>query len=312
MISQVVAFASLSFAIGLTAAASSEARLPTAAEEIRRDGLDKGIHHFVAARLKPRLYFMGKSANDCKSVSPPPAGFEAVPVVDCIYSDSGLDGWVRLAEPSPDLIAGWILKASSLCKRPERCAAKLAADAWASNQYSFPIAGNVIEPASSRGGTGSVGTNFFFINGVTVVRPSFLDGLTANGKNAKGTASLPIEVQKQCLLALLAIAVGDTPMPLPDDAPNSCTKLALGQVSRPAAIRQDIYVLYGDPSKTKAERLMQVGISCPPSVRKVNWLAITEKSFLDGLRTGDHSLFDTAARAIDAGEVYHGRVKCPK
>lgn len=284
----------------------------TAAGYIARDGLDKGVRNYVTAKLKYRPYFMGSSEKACTAVSPVPAGYEGIPVVDCTYSDSGLDGWVRLAVPDTNLMSDWILKAASLCTNPNRCAAKLATDAWGSNQYSFPIAGNIIEPASSAGGSGSAGTNLIFINGVTVVRPSLLDGLDPAGKNAKGTINIAIEIQKQCSLALLATVNGEAAASVPGDVTGSCTSLTSTQVSRPAAIRQDIYVSYGDPSKTEKQRLAEVGTSCPPSARKVAWLTVSKSAFITGLQTRDHPLFDTAARAINAGQSELARLQCPK
>lgn len=149
----------------------------TPTQYIHRDGLERGIRNYVAARLSERPYFEGRKPTDCTPVSPAPSGFEAIPVIDCVYKESNLNGWVRLAVPDADLISDWILKAASLCHQPEKCAAKMAADAWASNQYSFPIAGNIIEPAVSAGGNGSAPLNLIFINGVTVHRPAFWQGL---------------------------------------------------------------------------------------------------------------------------------------
>lgn len=274
----------------------------TPTQYIHRDGLEKGIRNYVAARLSERPYFMGKKPTDCSPVSPAQSGFEGVPVIDCVYKESNRDGWVRLAVPDAELISDWILKAASLCHQPEKCAAKMAKDAWSSNQYSFPIAGNIIEPDASTGGNGLAPVNLIFIYGVTVQRPAFL---------AK-YGNIDIEDQKQCALALLATANAEVATQVPGDTKKSCLGVASMQVSRPAAIRQDIYIAYGDPTKTKAERFAEVGASCPVSARKLAWLSISKSAFLAGVRTREHPLFDTAARAIDAGKIYLAKIDCKK
>ena len=290
----------LALAVAGAIATPVAAKSLSAAEYIARDELEQGTRNYVAAKLKYRPYFMGTSDQACTAVTPVPAGFENVAVVDCTYIEGGLTGWVRVAVPGPDLVSDWILKAAALCKKPEACAAQLATNAWLSNQYSFPIAGNIIEPADASGGVGPASTNLIFINGVTVVRPGFLSS----------TKSLAIDDQKQCALTLLAVANGETPSPVPGDTAGTCSHVTSTQVSRPAAIRQDIYVDYGDPAKTKADRQAKVGSSCPPSARKVAWLAITRSSFVTGAQTRDHPLFDTAARAFDAGVTFVGRKSC--
>ncbi|WP_084583866.1 glucosaminidase domain-containing protein [Sphingomonas azotifigens] len=297
----------------LTASPASVKSL-TAQQYIQRDGLDKGIRNFVAAKLKPRPYFMGRSVNDCPVVTPAPPGFDGAEVVECTYTEAGLDGWVRLAIPTAGKLSDWIIAAAKKCRKPEVCAATLATYTWNSNNYSFPIAGNIVEPGTSAGGQSSDPTNLIFVYGVTIARPSFLDGKTKYGKDAKGIANLPIDDQKRCSLSLLAVADGDIPEPVPLDTNRSCTKLIPAQVSRPAAIRQDIYIAYGDPTKSRAQRFSAAGTSCPASARKVEWLAISKNGFIDALRTGDHPLYDAAARALDAGESANdlGRKKCPK
>jgi hypothetical protein len=274
----------------------------TPQQYIQRDGLDKGIRNYVTAKLRQRPYFMGKKPSDCIPVSPMPSDFEGVPVVDCVYKELNFEGWVRLAVADANLISDWILKAASLCHQPETCAAKIAEDAWLSNQYSFPIAGNIIEPAASAGGNGSAPLNLIFINGVTVSRPAFL----------AGHENIDTSVQRKCALALLATANAEVVTPVSGDTTGSCLRLGSAQVSRPAAIRQDIYVAYGDPTKTKAERFAEVGASCPASARKLAWLSISKSAFLTGVRTREHPLFDTAARAIDAGKIDLAKIDCKK
>lgn len=294
-----IAFLVLLCLAPMNAIAQQASRTPS--QFIARDGLDQGIRNYVAAKLQARPYFQGASADACTEPNLTEPGFSEISVIDCTYTESGLTAWVRLAIAPPDLLADWILNAARLCRKPEVCAIRLAGDTWISNQYSFPIAGNIVEPDSSTGGSGAGAINIFFVNGVTVARPSILPE----------TSALTIDLQKQCALALLASANGLAAAPVTGDKVGSCTVITVRQVSRPAAVRQDIYVKHGDPTKTEAQRLAEVGSSCPVGARKAGWLAVSRRAFVEGWRTRRHELFDAAARAIQAGTAYLGRIDCP-
>ncbi|MCW3847926.1 hypothetical protein OF829_11805 [Sphingomonas sp. LB-2] len=274
-----------------------------AAGYIKRDGLEAGVRNFASDKLQHRRYFEGGSADACTKPILTEPGYEGIPVTDCTYVDSGLQGWVRLASVPADLMSDWILNAAKLCKKPNACAAKLADDLWESNNYSFPIAGIIVERGNSVGGGSGGATNLMFIHGVTVERPAILPE----------HAVLDIELQKRCALALLAYSNGVVPAPVSGDPNNSCAKIAVvRQVSRPAAVRQDIYISYGDPKLTKEQRASASGPTCPAESRKLNWLAISRSGFIEGWKSRHHPLIDTAARAIDAGMDGLGWIDCAK
>lgn len=275
---------------------------PNAAGYIKRDGLEAGVRNFVSAKLKHRHYFEGGSPDACTKPILTEPGYEGIPVYDCTYIDSGLNGWVRLAAVPADLMSGWMLGAARLCKKPDLCAAKLADGLWSSNNYSFPIAGIIVENGGVGGGSGGA-TNTMFIHGVTVERPAIL----------LEHAVLDLDLQKRCALALLTWSNGGVPAPVVGDPANSCSKIAMvRQVSRPAAIRQDIYIAYGDPRLTREQRLAATGPTCPQESRKFDWLAISRSAFVEGWKVRRHPLIDTAARAIDAGADGLGWIDCAR
>ena len=240
--------------------------------------LRDGLTAYLRGRLAAKRYF----ETDCTAERTDHPLYPGIPYRDCTYRELGLPGWVRLAVIPPDLVADWILNACGKTASPAECAVQLTAYSWCSNQLSFPIAGNIIEPGSSGGGSGEAGTNFIFLHGITITRPEWI---SANG-------SVDADVQRDKLA------------PLADRA--DAYQGGVAQVSRPSGIRREIYSKYATPFEA-----LDVGTSCPPSARRREWLDVSRLAFVEGWRTRDHRLFDAAAMALAKGERALGTISCP-
>lgn len=209
--------------------------------------------------------------------------YPGIPVKQCVYEHLGLKGWVMLANPGPDLASKWIYNACADQKDIRTCAARLTAYTWCSNQLSYPVVGDIIEPASAGGGKGEQGTNFVFLHGVAIERPAWMPE----------HASVDVETQKKQLLALAAA--------------EHAYKGAVSQVSRPSGIRREIHVKYAlDSTKTQVP---DVGKSCPVRARRPEWLDASRITYNQGWRTGKNPMFQAAAKALIANEN-PGKLDC--
>jgi len=239
--------------------------------------LREGLTAYLRVRLSARRYF----EHDCTPERTDHPLYPGIPYRDCTYTELGLPGWVRLAVIPPDLVADWILNACAKTPAAESCAVQLTAYSWCSNQLSFPIVGNIIEPSSSGGGSGEAGTNFIFLHGVTITRP---DWISANG-------NVDAAIQREKL----------APLAEREDAFQG----GVAQVSRPSGIRREIYTKYATPFPS-----VNVGTSCPPSTRRREWLDVSRLAFVEGWRTRDQRLFDAAAVSLSKGETALGSMVC--
>jgi hypothetical protein len=237
----------------------------------------EGLTAYLRSRLSARRYF----ETDCTPERTDHPLYPGIPYRDCTYRELGLSGWVRLAVIPPDLVADWIVNACGKTGAAAECVVDLTAYSWCSNQLSFPIVGNIIEPGSSGGGSGNAGTNFIFLHGVTITRP---DWIGANG-------NVDAETQRQKLAPLA-------------DREDAYTG-GVAQVSRPSGIRREIYTKYA----THFE-MVDVGASCPPADRRREWLDVSRLALVEGWRTRDHRLFDAAALALSKGEQALGAISC--
>lgn len=210
--------------------------------------------------------------------------YPGIPVKQCVYEHLGLKGWVMLANPGPDLAAKWIYNACADQKDVRTCAVRLTAYTWCSNQLSFPVVGDIIEPASAGGGKGEQGTNFVFLHGVAIARPAWMPE----------HGSVDVETQKKELLALAAA--------------EHAYKGAVSQVSRPSGIRREIHVQYAQGLPNAP--MLDVGKSCPTSARRPEWLDASRITYNQGWRTGKNPMFNAAAKALIAGDN-PGTVNCP-
>ena len=142
----------------------------------------------------------------------------------------------------------------------------------------------IIEPASSAGGRGSSGINLVFLHGITITRPDWMPE----------HESVDVNVQRDRLSGLAererAYANG------------------VAQVSRPAAVRREIYNKYGEKFSDNG-RLIDVGKSCPVWARKIGWLEVSREAFVEGWQKGRHRLFDAAAHALMRRE-FTGKIQC--
>lgn len=194
-----------------------------------------------------------------------------------------LHGWVQLAVIPPDMISGWITSACEKSSKPRRCVARVAAYMWDSNQFSYPIAGNIIEDAKSAGGKGDDYLNLVFMHGVTIPLP---EGISQRGV-------ISASDQKEIIGSLATKKTVELP----------------SQVSRPSGIRREIYLDYAEPLKTKDGAVFEVGKSCPVSARKGDWLEVSRLSLVEAWKKPSHRLVSAVALALEKG-VFPGRIQC--
>lgn len=202
--------------------------------------------------------------------------YPGMPVKACTYEHLGLKGFVMLANPGADLAAKWISNACADQKDTKTCMVRLTSYAWCSNQLSFPVAGNVIEPVSAGGGKNEVGVNVAFLHGVTVQRPDWLPERTA----------VDIQKQKSEFETLAASA--------------QAYKGSVSQVARPAGVRREVFVQYALGSANL--QVGDLGRSCPENARRSAWLDVSRILYNRSWRTGKNPMFEAAAAALMAGE----------
>lgn len=209
--------------------------------------------------------------------------YPGIPYKECTYVEQGLPGWVQLVVIPPEKLATWIVSACDGTSDARRCVARLAAYMWASNQFSYPIAGNIVEPADSAGGKGAQGLNLIFLHGITIPNPREIPSRTA----------VPAAKQRE-IIAPLALG-SDVALP--------------AQVSRPAGIRREIYLKFGTQLQATDGKPFDIGKSCPASDRKAGWLQVSRISLVNAWNAQHHALIDAAAKALEKG-IYPGRIDC--
>jgi hypothetical protein len=235
---------------------------------------------------KPR-YFEGLNpTNSCTPFRTNLALYPGIPARDCTYTELGLKGWVRLALITPELATRWIMHSCSAFSQLEmECVVRVTTNAWCSNQLSFPIVGNLIEPANSAGGKGSSGVNLVFLHGVTVTRPGWM------GERESVDPTIQRNRLGPWAASTKVLHTGEA-----------------AQVSRPAAVRREIYLKY-TANFGKNGLPIDVGRSCPITARKVGWLEVSREAFVEGWQQGRNRLFDAAAQALMRSK-FPGRIKC--
>jgi hypothetical protein len=209
--------------------------------------------------------------------------YPGIPYKECTYKEGGLDGWIQLAVIPSEMTAGWIVDACSRSPKARRCVARLAAYMWESNQFSFPIAGNVIENGKSAGSTSDEYLNLIFLHGVTIPFP---DGIPQR-------ESVSLVKQKSIIGALSRVPSVDKP----------------AQVSRPSGIRREIYSRYSEPMTLDDGKAIDVGKSCPATARKSGWLEVSRRSLVEAWNKPHHRLIAAAGKALENGE-FPGRIGC--
>jgi hypothetical protein len=248
------------------------------------DHLSTGLLKYLQAKMSRPRYFEGDPERDCTEYRTDHPLYPGIPMRDCTYEYLGLTGWVRLANPTPEIATRWIVNACAEMEKRRQCVLRLTAYTWCSNQLSFPVTGNIIEDASSAGGSGSAGVNLAFVHGVTISRPAWMP------------ERMPVDVGAQ----------RDKLGPLAEH--EGSYRGGVAQVSRPSGIRREIYEKYAAKLKIAGKEI-EVGKSCPKSARNLEWLRVSRESFLEGWQSGQHRLFNAAAKALMRG-VSPGAVKC--
>ncbi|TCR97784.1 hypothetical protein, partial [Rhizobium sp. BK418] len=199
--------------------------------------------------------------------------------LDCRAANGGLHGWARLAIIPPSMLADWIDNACQ--SKGTKCLSRVTAYSWCSNQLSFPIAANIIEPGSSGGGQDAGSHNFIFLHGITVPRPAWIGA----------SQDLDADAQAKNLAPLSEV-----------EEPNALT----GQVARPAGIRREIYSEFGPGPK-----LRDIGNSCPATQRSAFWFNASRKALLAAWDKRHNIMFDALAGALEEGRAV-GVVRCSR
>lgn len=119
-----------------------------------------------------RFRYVGRGCPLAEIPDPAYAGFD---VRRCAYEEGGLAAVVYVLDAPAEAIALWVANACAAVGRGEdaRCATGLVARMRGSNSFIFPVAGDVLEPASSAGRRcgaryGEATVHAFFRDGVTV------------------------------------------------------------------------------------------------------------------------------------------------
>ena len=233
-----------------------------------------GLETYLTKKLSnPRYFEDGKCTSPAKDLKLYPG----VPYHDCGYENGGLHGWARVAIIPPAMLAGWI---DNACRsKGAKCIAGVTAYSWCSNQMSFPIAANIIEPGNAGGGSDAGSHNFIFLHGITVPRPAWIGS----------TQDLDAAVQAKNLAPLSDV-----------EEPTTLTS----QVARPAGIRREIYSEFAPEPK-----LTNIGMSCPIADRNPVWFDAARKSLLDAWGKPQNIMFDALAKALEDGKS-RGKVSC--
>lgn len=181
------------------------------------------------------------------------------------------------------MLAGWITDACKMSGNTRRCVARLAAYIWESNQFSFPISGNIIENGRSAGASDDAYLNLVFLHGVTIPLPA----------SVPQRQNVPLSKQREVFSELARTRAVERP----------------AQVSRPAGVRREIYLKYADAMKDANGSNIDVGLSCPLSARKMGWLEVSRRSLVEAWNQPSHKLIAAAAIALEKGD-FPGRIDC--
>ena len=119
----------------------------------------------------------------CAPAAPAPAGWTGFPVQRCAYRSMGVNAVVYLLDAPAEKLAAWTLTACADAGAQDMagCAKIVARQIAEASNAQFPVAGYVIEPASSGGGQGEAAVCYLFRDGVTV--------RTASSKSAPGAGA---------------------------------------------------------------------------------------------------------------------------
>lgn len=249
-------------------------------EKLQDDNLRGSLTKVIAAKTNQPRYF---EKNCDPTLRTDNSLYPGVPYKECTYKKGGLDGWVQLAVIPADMMSGWIVDACSKSIKTRRCVARLAAYVWESNQFSYPIAGNIVENGNSAGASSNDYLNLIFLHGVTIPLPA---GIPQRG-------SVSVSKQKAIIGALSQTGTVDKP----------------AQVSRPSGIRREIYSKYSDPVKLENGKAVDVGASCPVTARKAGWLEVSRRSLVEAWNKPHHRLLAATAQALEKDE-FPGRISC--
>lgn len=112
---------------------------------------------------------------ECESVAIPDPAYQGFDVRRCVYDQGGLTAIVYVLNAPAETIARWVANACATVARADdaNCATRLVRHMRVSNSFIFPVAGDVLEPASSAGPGcaaryGDQIVHVYFRDGVTV------------------------------------------------------------------------------------------------------------------------------------------------
>lgn len=112
---------------------------------------------------------------NCAMTTVPDAAYAGFDVKRCIYYERDLMGVVYVLSPAAEEIARWVANACAAIDKSndESCGSLLVASMRRSNGFIFPVAGDVLEPASSAGPGcaarhGNKLVHVYFRDGITV------------------------------------------------------------------------------------------------------------------------------------------------
>ena len=112
-------------------------------------------------------------------------GWENLPVTKCSYTDVGVTTRTYMLNPSADQMARWAVTACQdvHANSVNACVKWLAGEIrGASSGGIFPVAGYIVEPASSGGGQGNGATCYLFRDGLTIKTATWHTQAAVNGK----------------------------------------------------------------------------------------------------------------------------------
>ncbi len=105
----------------------------------------------------------------CSPSAAPHGGWEGYPVQVCDYSSKGVAAKVYMLNPSVEQLARWTVSAclDAAAINLPGCTRYLIQETWNASNGQFPVAGYVVEPRSSAGGSGNDPICLYFRDGVT-------------------------------------------------------------------------------------------------------------------------------------------------
>lgn len=265
-------------------AVAADCRVETAAQiqvALSKAPLEAGLADGLKTLLaKPKFFedpHLGASCSARPRLDHPL--YPGIPVTECTYQRLGLTGWIMVADPSADVAAKWVANACADAPDPKACAARLAAQAWCASQFTFPVAGNLIQPDPRNP---QQGVNAAFLHGLVIARPSWLPEKTP----------VSAETQKQKFAPLLA---GETVYAGP-----------VAATSWPSGLTAPVYAQQAKTLQPSAKAALT---ACPTIARREGWLAISRTAYNQAWRNGRNPLFDIAAKAL-ADNTVDGAATC--